>query len=47
MAYYIIYFNNYGSVINVIRFDESEYEEYKNKISEAVQKDQEIQYGYY
>ncbi len=51
MAYYIIYFDNFGKVVDISRYSESEYSEYDRRVSQllsdTVLQDIKFQCGYF
>lgn len=47
MAYYIVYFGAFDTVIDVCKYSENEYEEYLKAVSKAQAVKQQIQYGYF
>ena len=47
MAYYIVYFNDFGKVIDVIKYSESEYSDYMARVLKLSQTSEIFQHGYF
>lgn len=47
MAWFIIYFDEDGKVIDVSRFAESEFDSYQDSLELAIERQEKIQYGYF
>lgn len=47
MAYYIVYFGAFDTVIDISRYSENEREEYLKAVAKAQADKNQIQYGYF
>lgn len=47
MAYYIVYFGAFNTVIDINRYSESEHDDYLKAVAKAQAVKQQIQYGYF
>lgn len=47
MAYYIVYFGAFDTVIDIQRYSEKDIEEYHAAVRKALKDKKQIQYGYF
>lgn len=47
MAYYIIFFDHHGKVIDVVKYSENEYEDYISHVNRLKADGSEFQHGYF
>lgn len=47
MAYYIVYFGAFDTVIDIVRYSENEHDDYLKAVEKAKAAKEQIQYGYF
>lgn len=47
MAYYIVYFDGFNKVVDVVKYSENDYDEYMKDVAKAIENHLIIQYGYF
>lgn len=47
MAYYIVYFDGFNKVMDVVKYSENDYEQYMKDVAKAIEDCKIVQYGYF